>query len=125
MGILSEIYDSEAIGTCLRPLRRVSVLPATESSLTVSKYSSQKKAASKGARFGVHFTHPGEMDELQSSADRRPPAAFISRNSPCLHVYIFVTPPVLAHLANAPYLAASCRPLPRRFVSPSGPKKDS
>ena len=42
MGILSEIYDSMAIGTCLRPLRRVSVLPATESSLTVSKYSSQK-----------------------------------------------------------------------------------
>jgi hypothetical protein len=42
MAILSEIYDSEAIGTCLRPLRRVSVLPATESSLTVSKYSSQK-----------------------------------------------------------------------------------
>src|SRR5271169_4229103 len=53
-----------------------------------------------------------------TTADR-PPAAFISRNSPCLHVYIFVTSPVLAHVANAPHLAGYCRPLPRRFVSPS------
>jgi hypothetical protein len=37
VGILSEIYDSRAIGTCLRPLRRVSVLLESESSLTVSK----------------------------------------------------------------------------------------
>src|SRR5271170_7085396 len=40
--------------------------------------------------------NPSEMDTQTSSSqapDRRPPAAYISRNSPCLQVYIFVTPP--------------------------------
>ena len=34
-------------------------------------------------------------------------------------LYLRHTSPILAHLANAPYLAAYYRPLPRRFVSPS------
>ena len=54
---------------------------------------------------------------------------FYFPNSPCLHVYIFVTPPVLANVANAPQLAGYRRRLPCRFVvssaAPTAPPRGS
>jgi hypothetical protein len=56
-------------------------------------------------RKAKYYSVKGRRNQIQSSADCRPPAAFISRNWPCLAVYIFVTSHVLADAANAPPVA--------------------